>query len=132
MQIYECGYLNEEEGLLELDGKLFECKIGKHSIWVPALPGKIVWSHNGRVESIKDWNKGHNREDIYNGTFNEGCVEYDPDSIRSIIEEHYILQCLSKVGMAPDMAFIFYIKSFYSTKFPYGDAHCDPKGRYGY
>ena len=97
--IFEHGKLTDD--LLVLDGKSYPVVIGKHEIWVPDLPGKIIWSHNGKIEAYRDWDKGRNKEAIVNGTFNDQSVWYEEDTVKSIASELIILDKMASLGMTP-------------------------------
>ena len=105
--------------------------VGKHALWLPDMEIKIIWSHNGKIESFKDWDKGENRSKILDGTFNLWCQGFDEKSQESIIMEYEIMKLLAQEGLAPPVGDLIYIKLMVS-EYPFGVEYCDVLGRFGY
>lgn len=116
---------------INIDGKVYTTVPGKHAIWIPEMEAKIIWTHNGRIESYRDWDKGQNQELIQSGTFNDQCRGYTFEAVTSILNEVNLLRVLAKFRMAPPVGCIFHIENFTSF-YPFGVWHNDVKGRYGY
>ena len=104
---------------------------GKHCVWIPERGMKIIWSHNGKIEALRDWNKGRNKEALLNGTFNDSTFGWEEESYRSILDEYFLMKRMADLDMAPTVGSLFYIKNMISDNI-YGALHCDPLGRYGY
>jgi len=132
MRIFEEGRLEitDDGGYIVLDNYGYNVVIGKHAVWIPDLEVKIIWSHCGRIESFKDWQKGQNAESIIDGSFapRDGWVE---ESLLSVVNEREIMLRLFQHGAAPPVGELVYIKQFISC-YPYGVEFCDVRGRYGY
>lgn len=129
--VYESVVVDREFQTVKLRGVEASAKFGKHCIWVPELGVKLIWSYWGRIESYRDWDKGRNKEAILKGTFNEGVVGFDSESLKSIADEWKIMQLLSYKKMAPPVGKLFYIRKVVSS-WPTGTVNCDPIGMYGY
>jgi len=131
VKLFKQGVLSADNKTITIDSAMYEAVCGKHCVWIPELEAKIIWSHNGKIEALRDWDKGRNRDQLLSGTFNEGCVGYDKTTLQSIVEEYALMRALSEQRMAPPVGEIFYIKRF-TARYLRGAMHCDPKGRYGY
>jgi ubiquinone/menaquinone biosynthesis C-methylase UbiE len=109
--------------------------VGKHCIWIPELGMKIIWSHTGKIEAFKDWDKGRNYEKLLSGHFAPGVLipgeGWEESTLRSIVNEYEIMVILAGHNMAPIIGEKFHIKKFVSD-WPYGVSFCDVRGRYGY
>lgn len=134
MKVFESGVLigstNDRTGKVVLDRSVYSCIIGKHSIWVPDLQAKIIWSHNGKIESLKDWDKGRNEKEIKFGTFG-GSFAFERDSLKSIIQETMFFHEMAKAKLSPPIGETIFIRKF-TSKYPYGVDYCDVMGKYGY
>lgn len=130
-QVYDSVVVDSESQTVKLRGMEASAKFGKHCIWIPELRMKLIWSYWGRIESYRDWDKGRNKEAILDGTFNDGVVGFDQDSLKSIADEWKIMQLLSYKKMAPPVGKLFYVKKVISS-WPMGTVNCDPIGLYGY
>ena len=115
--------------IIDIDNYEYEIYKGKHSIWIPKLEAKITWTYNGKITSFKDWDKGKDKEDLTNGTFNtKGC--WDIPTLKSIINEYYFFKELEKERFSPPLAGIFYISKVFSD---FMDKTCvDKVGVYGH
>lgn len=132
MRQYESAELFEDCGryYLLLEGHTYDAIVGKHCVWVPEAELKIIWTHCGRVESFRDWEKGRNRNDMIGGTF-PPRIGYNSESKRSIINEYAIMTKLAESRLAPPIGKMVYIRQF-TSRYPYGVEFCDVRGRYGY
>jgi len=128
MKIFKQAEIKGDE--IRIDHKAYPVIRGKHCIWIPHLEMKIIWSFNGKIESLKEWDKGRHNEVIKSHTFNEN-EGWKEESITSIISEYKILNELSNHGMAPPVNDYFYIQSLIS-EYPDGVRNCDCQGAYGY
>ncbi|KKN43633.1 hypothetical protein LCGC14_0701340 [marine sediment metagenome] len=134
VDIFESAVLiNHPRGeyVMVIDGKaVTTAVVGKHEIWLPDEEIKLIWSHNGKIESFRGWNKGKNREEILKGTF--GCDKgFDEDSKKSILSEFFFMKELALKDLAPPIGSLVFFRMMISN-FPYGIEYCDIYGCYGY
>lgn len=116
---------------IRIDRDVFHCVCGKHSVWIPDLRIKLIWSHFGRVEAFRDWDKGRNVDFILRGLFNKEVKGWDRETLRSILSEYKLFKILAERKMSPPVGELIYIRKFVSD-YPYGVELCDCVGRYGY
>lgn len=130
--IFKEAILDNDQILI--DGNLFSVIKGKHCIWVPDFNGgaKIIWSHNGKIEAYRDWEKGKNKNKILNGTFNDKSNGWDLESLRSIAAEYLMMTTNANRKFSPPVSGMFFIENFITSKFPYNAPHCDCIGKFGY
>jgi len=129
MKVFDTAFLSENE--IRIDGLSYSCLIGKHSVWIPEIGIKILWSHHGKIESYRDWEKGRNQEEIIKGSFNQNSEGFEKESLRSILLEYKMMKLLSERNLSPPIGDMIYIRKF-TSYFPYGTEHCDVIGKYGY
>jgi len=127
---YEYARINDDLGIIDVDGQIHSAEIGKHSIWIPTMEAKFPFQYNGHFVEYRDWELGQHAESIRNHTFGTEDT-YSYDSLLNIVEEYIIFDSLWRKGFAPKVNGFFYIKNLISD-FPYGAFHCDPKGAYGF
>ncbi len=129
MKIYKLAELRD--GVIYLDGIKHSVIEGKHCIYIPSANLKIIWTYNGKIEALQDWDKGRNATEISLGQFNTDCNGYDEETLLSIANEYTIMYILADNAMAPTIGDFVYIEQFVATA-PWGALHCDCKGKYGY
>lgn len=103
---------------------------GKHEVWVPDLEMKIVWTYNGKIESLKDWDKGRNKDKLLNGSFGRDYNGFDNDTIESIRQEYIIFEELASKNMSPPIYGMFHLRNV--THDVFGYELNDPLGMYGF
>jgi len=135
MKVFEYLRIPNVDGTeVILDGQSLPATIGKHAVWIPPVKDgemgmKVIWTINGSIESIRDWDKGRNAEKILAGVF--GGDGFAPTAMKSISNEYHLMKLFSEEGMAPPVGELFFIKNLLSTV-PFGGLHNDPIGAYGY
>lgn len=131
LDTYDCIKIYTKVKKVDIDGKEYNCKIGKHSIWIPQKELKLTWSYNGKIESYLAFNMSHNKEKLVNQSFN-GNVFWDTESLKSIINEYMILRLLSKSKMTTEIGAQIYIRTVMYDHMNNDSMHCDCSGMLGY
>jgi len=130
LKIFES--IEARDNKVYLDGKEVSAKIGKHSIYLDELKIKVMWSHNGKVEPIRDFELGKNWNELKIGVFNnESDGLWDKETIYSLLSEYSMFDKLSKLNMSPHVGDFVYIKNA-TSNMPFFATHCDPIGLYGF
>ncbi len=134
IDIYDSAVLIDEypknSYVMIMDGRAATAVVGKHEIWLPEEKIKVIWSHNGKIESFRDWSKGKNKEEILRGTF--GCDSgFDENSKKSILSEFFFMKELALKNLVPPIGSLIFFRVMISN-FPYGVEYCDIYGCYGY
>jgi hypothetical protein len=129
-KIYDTATI--KDSYMVLDGNNYGIKKGKHAIWVPLLPGKIIWSFQGKITPFNYWRNGKDQHNIkyksyYNG---EG---FERESLVSIVNEYKIFELMASRGYSPNVHGIFHIRSVTSDFLGSSDdkIYTDNKGVYG-
>ena len=109
VKVYEEMRVNEDHVIL--DGEKLACEAGKHCIWIPGLEAKVIWSHCGMIEALKDWDKGLHREIMEREQFVFGSEgPFDHGAQQSILSEFQIFRDLSERKWSPKVKGFLFVK----------------------
>jgi len=99
-----------------LNGESFKIKKGKHAIWIPHLPGKIIWSFQGKITPFNNWQNGKDSQYISYKRYYLGDG-FEKESLVSILNEYEIFKLMASKGFSPKVHGLFYIKKVISDFF---------------